>query len=616
MSLPDAIIDPLKSTPNGVVHKLSEELPTLDLLGESLPDNVDATQVAKEWLEQFAKAVETADADAFATAFLSEGWWRDKVVFTWDQRSIQGHDAIKRAFIATGPRTAATGFELGDIPPVLASPYPGLSFVQAHFRFTTKVAIASGIVNLVPYKGTWKAWTVLTLLEDLKDFPEKPRPRGTNPKYTTWAEQREAETEFKDSDPTVIIIGGGHSGLTVAARLNAMGVSNVVIEKNARAGDNWRTRYEALSLHDPVWTEHFPYMPFPKHWPIFTPASKLANWIEFYAEALDINIWLSSKITQATYNKEKKRWEVTVERPGKPTRTLSSPQIVIATGLGGGTPRIPDPLPGQETFPTSILHSTQYKSGKAWKNQNVLVVGTSSSGFDIAYDLFKHGAKVTMLQRSPTYIMSIKNGSPAFMGLYREDGPPYDLVDRIGLAIPIVASKALVKGIVDEVAKKDKDLLEGMNAAGFRTWLGMEGCGFIFQALRRAGGYYFDSGACAEVIAGNIKIQPGTIDHFDGNVITFSDGKSAAYDHVVFATGFKTMRDSIRTIFGDEIADKSRDVWDIDEGGEVKGVWRPMGLPGFHVMIASFAWARIQSKLMVLNIVAQQNGLCEEPYEE
>ncbi len=56
----------------------------------------------------------------------------------------------------------------------------------------------------------------------------------------------------EDADPTVLIVGGGHSGLDVAVHLKALGVTNLVIEKNPRIGDNWRTRYEALCLHDPV----------------------------------------------------------------------------------------------------------------------------------------------------------------------------------------------------------------------------------------------------------------------------------------------------------------------------------------------------------------------------
>ena len=63
---------------------------------------------------------------------------------------------------------------------------------------------------------------------------------------------RSKEMDFADSDPVAIIIGGGQSGLEIAARLKALDVPSVVLEKNSRIGDSWRNRYEALCLHDPV----------------------------------------------------------------------------------------------------------------------------------------------------------------------------------------------------------------------------------------------------------------------------------------------------------------------------------------------------------------------------
>ncbi|KAJ7792195.1 hypothetical protein B0H14DRAFT_2394788, partial [Mycena olivaceomarginata] len=75
--------------------------------------------------------------------------------------------------------------------------------------------------------------------------------------------------------PTVLIVGGGQSGLELAGRLKCLDVSVLVIEKNARVGNNWRNRYEALCLHDPVWYDHIPYLSFPATWPVYTPAKKV-----------------------------------------------------------------------------------------------------------------------------------------------------------------------------------------------------------------------------------------------------------------------------------------------------------------------------------------------------
>lgn len=48
----------------------------------------------------------------------------------------------------------------------------------------------------------------------------------------------------------------------IAARLNALGIPNLIVEKNPNIGDNWANRYHNLVLHDPVFADHFPYLPY------------------------------------------------------------------------------------------------------------------------------------------------------------------------------------------------------------------------------------------------------------------------------------------------------------------------------------------------------------------
>ena len=67
-----------------------------------------------------------------------------------------------------------------------------------------------------------------------------------------WSAALVQERSYTDRNPTILIIGGGHCGLEIAARLKYLGVDALIVEKNERIGDNWRKHYEALSLHDPV----------------------------------------------------------------------------------------------------------------------------------------------------------------------------------------------------------------------------------------------------------------------------------------------------------------------------------------------------------------------------
>jgi len=144
------------------------------------------------------------------------------------------------------------------LAPIFIQSYPDLMWIMGFFTFETDIGLASGIFRLVPtlreqQQIRWKAHSIFTNLEDLKNFPEKIGSlRNQKSDHGQWEILREKEKRFEGSDPAVLIVGGGQSGLEIAARLKLLDVSTLVVERNGRVGDNWRNRYDALCLHDPV----------------------------------------------------------------------------------------------------------------------------------------------------------------------------------------------------------------------------------------------------------------------------------------------------------------------------------------------------------------------------
>lgn len=104
-----------------------------------------------------------------------------------------------------------------------------------------------------------------------KGFPEvagslQVRDFGTY--HGNWTLERQKDVEFSAGDPEVLILGAGQGGLEAAARLKHLGVTNLVVERNVRVGNNWRKRYEFLTLHDHVCKSlllllpiYYPYRP-------------------------------------------------------------------------------------------------------------------------------------------------------------------------------------------------------------------------------------------------------------------------------------------------------------------------------------------------------------------
>ena len=188
----------------------------------------------------------------------------------------------------------------------------GTNAIEAIFKFETKVGRGSGILRLIPDAADGnrlKAWTLLTELGELKGFEEQlgvARPRGNaysrDFRGPNWLDLRKASAGYADRDPTVLVIGGGQSGLSIAARLKQLNVDTLIVDREKRIGDNWRKRYHALTLHNQVQVNHLPYMLFPPNWPTYIPKDKLANWFEAYVEAMELNFWTETEFEGGSYD--------------------------------------------------------------------------------------------------------------------------------------------------------------------------------------------------------------------------------------------------------------------------------------------------------------------------
>jgi hypothetical protein len=243
-------------------------LPTLDRLQASIPQDLDVHKVTAEWFNLFAEFTRSPSPESIVSLFIPDAFWRDLLALTWNFRTFSGVPNIER-FVADrlvgSSELKIQEIKLDERSVELQTPYPDLAWIQGAFTFATPVGQCSGIFRLVPITtnaDTWKAHTVFTNLESLVSFPEKLGPlRNHLPSHGKWQEARERERTFADGthQPRVIIVGAGQSGLCLAARLKCLDVSTLVVERNERVGDNWRKRYNALCLHDPVceWAPFF-----------------------------------------------------------------------------------------------------------------------------------------------------------------------------------------------------------------------------------------------------------------------------------------------------------------------------------------------------------------------
>src|SRR5437773_11037372 len=319
--------------------------------------DVSATESAvTRWLADFDRALTARNIDAAAALFVEDCYWRDLVAFTWNIITIEGPEGIRKMLAQRLNQVQPSDFSVAEELGAAAADN------ESWIKFETSVGRGIGHLRL----RDGKAWTLLTTLNDLKGHEEPEhdrRPRGTEhgavPNRETWLEQRrrEAEELGRVTQPYVVIVGGGQGGIALGARLRQLSVPTIIVDRNPRPGDAWRKRYKSLTLHDPVWYDHLPYIDFPPNWPVFSPKDKIADWLEMYTKVMELDYWGSTECKSAHYDATKKEWSVEVVRNGEP-RTLRPQQLVLATGMSA-VPNMPS-IPGMETFKGHLHHSSRH----------------------------------------------------------------------------------------------------------------------------------------------------------------------------------------------------------------------------------------------------------------
>ncbi len=581
-------------------------------------DRTDDVSIATEnWLTQFESALATSDDTLLKTLFHPESHWRDVLALSWNIQTINGAEAILSALKADAGRAAPGGFR---IDPDRAAPRKvtraGTSTIEAIFKFETAQGRGNGILRLIPDAGDGnrlKAWTLLTALDELKGFEEQlgtSRPRGQaysrDFRGPNWLDLRKAAAEYADSDPAVLVIGGGQSGLCIAARLRQLQVDTLIVDRGLRIGDNWRNRYHALTLHNQVQVNHLPYMLFPPNWPTYIPKDKLANWFEAYVESMELNYWTGTEFEGGTYDEKEARWSVVLRRADGSKRTMHPRHVVMATGVSG-IPSLPD-IPSLKNFTGTVIHSSQYTDGEEWRGKKALVIGTGNSGHDIAQDLHSSGADVTLVQRSSTLVVSIEPSAQLVYAPYNEG--TLDDNDLIATSMPLLVARKSHAMVTEHSKRLDKELLNGLERVGFKLDFGDGATGWQFKYLTRGGGYYFNVGCSDLVVSGEIALrQFSDIEGFVAEGARMKRGETLAADLIVLATGYKRQEELVRKLFGDEVVDRIGPIWGFGEEQELRNMYTRTRQPGLWFIAGGLAQCRINSKYLALQIKAVEEGL-------
>jgi cation diffusion facilitator CzcD-associated flavoprotein CzcO len=568
----------------------------------------------QRWLTALERALQRESRADLQALFVEHCHWRDLVALTWNITPHVGRDDVVAGLLQSHAKVRARGFAIacGRTPPRRVQRL-GREVVEAIFDFETAEGRGSGIVRL-PVDAPDQAWVFMTSLQELKGYEEPigtRRPTGAEGIRMfggpAWAERRAREQAFEDREPAVLVVGAGQAGLNVAARLRLAGVDALVIDALPRVGDVWRTRYEALALHNQVSLNHLAYLPFPPSWPKYLPKDMLGNWLETYAQAMECNVWTSTTLVEGRHDERTGAWSARVRRDDGSERVLHPRHIVFANGVVGAPKKAVAPC--LDDFRGEVIHTHTFKSGAAWRGKKALVLGAGTSGHDIAQDLFCSGAAVQLIQRGSITVASVDAAGLNHAVYYREDLPLADC-DLIAASSTY---PLLVRGYQLNVAKMqeiDKDLIAGLQARGMKLDFGDDGTGHQMKLRRRFGGYYLNCGASDLIVRGDIGLmQYENIERFVPEGVLMKDGRVESADLLVTATGYHNQQEVVRDILGPEIAEKVGQIWGIDHDGELANMFRPTPQKGLWFIGGGLAHARIYSHYIALQIKAREAGL-------
>nr|QLD98965.1 YUCCA10 [Lilium sp. c114455] len=204
----------------------------------------------------------------------------------------------------------------------------------------------------------------------------------------------------------VVIVGAGQSGLAVAACLNTLNISNLVLDRDDCIASLWRKRsYDRVHLHLAKNYCQLPYFPHPSTTPNFIPKAQFISYLDDYAARFNACIKLRRNVESADFDDEAMLWRIVVKNLSTgETEEYTARFLVVASGENDMIV-LPE-LEGMESFGGELVHSSQYRTGEKYEGKAVLVVGSGNSGMEIAYDLACCGARTSIVVRSPLHMVT------------------------------------------------------------------------------------------------------------------------------------------------------------------------------------------------------------------
>jgi monooxygenase len=339
----------------------------------------------------------------------------------------------------------------------------------------------------------------------------------------------------------VLVVGAGISGIGAGYHLqtHCQGKSYLILEGREDLGGTWDLfRYPGIRSDSDMHTLGFSFRPWKEAKAIADGPSIKKYLLETAADyGIDKHIRYRHRVKRASWNSEAARWTVDVERGADGEKVqFSCNFLFMASGYYNYAEGYTPEFAGREDFRGTIVHPQHWPENLDYRGKRVIVIGSGATAVTLVPEMAKDAAHVTMLQRSPTYMVSRPSQDKVANGLRKilPSRVAYGLTRWKNVLFGMyfynktrTNPQGVNKWVLDRV---EKLLPPGYDMAHFtpsyNVWdqrLCLVPDDDLFEAIKN----------------GSAEVVTGHIDRFTAKGILLKDGRELEADVIVTATGLK-----------------------------------------------------------------------------
>ena len=444
-------------------------------------------------------------------------------------------DAYLQGHPATDPRASPLHGDLQGLPPLMLHVGDDESLRDDSLRLADKARAAGVTVDLSRWPVVHHVWPMLWRL------PESRRAVAAAAQFLRSAlPQPVPAAALIDADFDVLIVGAGLSGIGMAAHLQSRcpTLRYALLEARGATGGTWDTfRYPGVRSDSDMHTLGYAFKPWTDGQAIADGPS-IRRYIDETARerGIDRHVRLGHRVLAADWSTADARWTLTVATPDG-TQRLRCRWLQLCAGYYDHAQGHRPPLPGEAAFQGRLVHPQDWPADLDTTGQQVVVIGSGATAVTLLPALAATAARVTMLQRSPTYVVNLP-GRDA-LALRLRAALPAMLAYRLVRAKNVLQgqlffqlarrrpaqAKARLVGLAQQQLGKHCDARVHFNPR-YNPWdqrVCVAPDGDLFKAVR----------------SGRAEVVTDTIDHLTPDGIALASGRTVAADVIVTATGLK-----------------------------------------------------------------------------